>query len=58
MKEVTVTIKTIMTEGYFEREALELESDIKSGKLQREMMELDGVNKCTVTIHIKDCQKD
>jgi len=52
MKEVIITVRTRMTDEYFNKDAHEMVSDVKSGKFQRELSGVNGITKCTATVQV------
>ena len=52
MIEVTMTLRVRMTEEHYKKVGEEAVNDIRSGKIQRELMEFDGVSKATATVQV------
>jgi len=52
MIEVTMTVRVRMTEKYYKNVVEKDVNDIKSRKLQRELMEQEGVSKVTATVQV------
>jgi len=52
MIEVTMTVRVRMTEKHYKNVVEKDVNDIKSRKLQRELMEQEGVSKVTATFQV------
>jgi len=52
MIEVTMTVRVRMTEKHYKNVVEKDVNDIKSRKLQRELMEQEGVSKVTATVQV------
>jgi len=58
MKEVTVTVRTRVTDEFYENEMEEVVGEIKSGKFQRDMLsESQEITKVTATVQVINIKK-